>query len=164
QIGPRDTTTETNSIDFLAGLVGYWDVGSGIDWEINAQHTRSTTDSFNYNLINDNIVQDLIDSGDYDIFNTTGMSYEDWNAQMTDLYGQAAHTGVYQAQFNSTQFDGLLSGMLYEGNGVTLAAVVGAEYEMIEFVQLSDPQSAAGIISGGSGGDDVDATRDRSSG
>ncbi|WP_335921889.1 TonB-dependent receptor [Shewanella chilikensis] len=164
QIGPRDTTTETNSIDFLAGLVGYWDVGNGIDWEINAQHTRSTTDSFNYNLINDNIVQDLIDSGEYDIFNTTGMSYEDWNAQMTDLYGQAAHTGVYQAQFNSTQFDGLLSGMLYEGNGVTLAAVVGAEYEMIEFVQLSDPQSAAGIISGGSGGDDVDATRDRSSG
>ena len=164
QIGPRDTTTETNSIDFLAGLVGYWDVGNGIDWEINAQHTRSTTDSFNYNLINDNIVQDLIDTGEYDIFNTTGMSYEAWNAQMSDLYRQAAHTGVYQAQFNSTQFDGLLSGMLYDSNGITLAAVVGAEYEMIEFTQLSDPQSAAGIISGGSGGDDVDATRDRSSG
>ena len=164
QIGERDTTTETNSIDFLAGLVGYWDVGNGIDWEINAQHTRSTTDSFNYNLINDNIVQDLINTGNYDVFNTTGMSYEDWDAQMADLYGQAAHTGVYQAQFNSTQFDGLLSGMLYDGNGITLAAVVGAEYEMIEFVQLSDPQSAAGIISGGSGGDDVDATRDRSSG
>lgn len=164
QIGPRDTLTENNSIDFLAGFVGYTDIGNGIDWELNAQHTRSTTNSFNYNLINDSIVQNLVDTGEYDLFNTTGMSYDSWDAQMTDLYGQAAHTGVYEAQFNSTQFDGLASGLIMESGDFSLAAVVGLEYEMIEFTQLSDPESARGIISGGSGGDDVDATRDRSAG
>ncbi|MCL1037724.1 TonB-dependent receptor [Shewanella submarina] len=162
-IGERDTLTENNAIDFLMGLVGYADIGHGLDWEINAQHTRSTTNSFNYNLINDDIVQDLIDSEQYDIFNTTGMSLDAWNSMMTDMYSQAAHTGVYQAQFNSTQFDGLVSGTLIDDGDFLLAAVGGVEYEMIEFTQTSDPQSALGIISGGSGGDDVNAERDRSS-
>ncbi|SDJ15434.1 Outer membrane receptor proteins, mostly Fe transport [Ferrimonas sediminum] len=163
QTGERDTLTENNSIDMLLGLAGYVDVADGLDWEINAQHTRSTTNSFNENLINDNIIQDLIDSGEYDIFNTTGMSYEAWDAMMTDMYTQASHTGVYQGQFNSTQIDGLVSGSIFDNGSVSVAGLVGAEYEMIEFVQTGDPQSAAGIISGGSGGDDVDAERDRTS-
>ncbi|MCL1066329.1 TonB-dependent receptor [Shewanella olleyana] len=164
QIGERDTLTETNNFDILAGLVGFADVGNGIDWEFNVQNSHSTTNSFNYNLVNDSIVQREIDSGEYDIFNTTGMSYNDWNSQMTQLYSAAAHTGVYQGKFESTQVDGLVSTLLLDGDNVTVAMVVGAEYEMIDFKQMSDPESAAGIISGGSGGDDVDATRDRTAG
>ncbi|QBF81582.1 TonB-dependent receptor [Shewanella maritima] len=161
QIGERDTLTETNNYDFLGGLVGYTDVGNGIDWEINAQVSGSTTNSFNYNLINDNIIQSEIDTGKYDIFNYSGMEYDEWNQQMTALYSAAAHTGVYQGKFDSTQIDGLASTLLYEGDDVSVAMVVGAEYEMINFKQTSDPESAAGIISGGSGGDDVNAERDR---
>ncbi|MGZ9898632.1 TonB-dependent receptor [Shewanella gaetbuli] len=164
QIGERDTLTETNNFDILAGLVGYADVGNGLDWEVNVQSSASTTNSFNYNLVNDSIVQREIDSEKYDIFNTTGMSFDDWNKQMTQLYSAAAHTGVYQGKFNSTQVDGLVSTLLLDGDNVTVAMVAGAEYEMIDFKQVSDPESAAGIISGGSGGDDVDATRDRTAG
>ncbi|MDL3985208.1 TonB-dependent receptor [Shewanella xiamenensis] len=162
QIGERDTLTETNNVDILGGFIGTLDLGNGIDWELNAQHSRSTTNSFNYNLINDEIVQQGIDSEQYDIFNTTGMSYEQWNQQMTELYSKAAHTGVYQGKFESTQIDGLASTLLVDNGDVSVAMVGGLEYEMIKFKQTSDPESASGIISGGSGGDDVDATRDRS--
>ncbi|AZQ10008.1 TonB-dependent receptor [Shewanella khirikhana] len=164
QIGERDTLTETDSFDVLGGLVGFADVGNGIDWEVNVQHSTSKTNSFNYNLINDSIIQREIDSGEYDIFNTSGMSYADWESQMTALYMAAAHTGVYQGKFESTQIDGLFSTTLVDNDTLTLAMVTGAEYEMIKFKQTSDPESAAGIISGGSGGDDVDATRDRTAG
>ncbi|WP_028767237.1 TonB-dependent receptor plug domain-containing protein [Shewanella fidelis] len=163
QQGERDTHTEINSIDFLGGLVGDIDVGNGVDWEVNGQYSRSTTNVFNENLINDDIVQSLIDSEKYDIFNTTGMTYGDWDGMMKDMYGQAAHTGLYQAQFISWQIDGLASMTLVETNEFILAGVIGAEYEMVEFNQKSDPQSASGKVSGGSGGDDVDATRDRTS-
>ncbi|MCU7996224.1 TonB-dependent receptor [Shewanella glacialipiscicola] len=162
QLGERDTLTETNNFDILAGFMGLIDFGNGIDWELNAQHAASTTNSFNYNLLNDDIIQQEIDSEQYDIFNTSGMSYEQWNQQMTDLYRKAAHTGVYQGKFESTQFDGLASTLLMEEGDFSVAMVGGLEYEMIKFKQTSDPESAAGIISGGSGGDDVDATRDRS--
>ncbi|WP_144209095.1 TonB-dependent receptor [Shewanella donghaensis] len=164
QIGERDTLTETNNFDILAGFVGFADVGNGLDWELNVQSSASTTNSFNYNLINDSIIQREIDSGEYDIFNTSGMDYEDWNGQMSQLYGAAAHTGVYQGKFESTQIDGLVSTLIIDDGDFTLAMVAGAEYEMIDFKQTSDPESAAGIISGGSGGDDVNATRDRTAG
>lgn len=162
QIGERDTLTETNNVDILGGFLGTFDLGNGVDWELNAQHSRSTTNSFNYNLINDEIIQQAIDSEQYDIFNTSGMSYAQWNQQMTELYRKAAHTGVYQGKFESTQLDGLASTLLVDNGDVSVAMVGGLEYEMIKFKQTSDPESASGIISGGSGGDDVDATRDRS--
>lgn len=164
QIGERDTLTETNNFDILGGLVGFTDVGNGLDWEVNLQHSASTTNSFNYNLINDNIIQSEIDTGEYDIFNTQGLAYDEWERQMGALYGAAAHTGVYQGKFESTQIDALGSTLVFENDIVSLAMVAGAEYEMIDFKQTSDPESAAGIISGGSGGDDVDATRDRTAG
>ncbi|WP_076414715.1 TonB-dependent receptor [Shewanella sp. UCD-KL12] len=169
QIGERDTLTETNNFDILGGFVGFADIGKGVDWELNMQHSASTTNSFNYNLINDNIIQSELDRVDadgnniYDIFNTSGMSYEAWDQQMNQLYSAANHTGVYQGKFDSTQFDGLASTLLVEEGDFTLAIVGGIEYEMINFKQTSDPESASGIISGGSGGDDVDAERTRQS-
>lgn len=169
QIGERDTLTETNSFDILGGFVGFADVGNGIDWEVNVQHAASTTNAFNYNLINDNIIQSELDRVDedgnniYDVFNTSGMSYADWDQQMTQLYDAANHTGVYQGKFDSTQIDGLASTLIYDEGDFSVAIVGGLEYEMINFKQTSDPESAAGIISGGSGGDDVDAERTRQS-
>ena len=46
---------------------------------------------------------------------------------------------------------------------MTVSAVFGAEYSYLDFEQISDPESGLGIISGGSGGDDVYATRERQS-
>ncbi|ATZ72562.1 TonB-dependent receptor [Idiomarina sp. X4] len=163
QIGERDTRTEINNIDFLGGLVGYWDIGNGVDWEVNGQYSKSTTRAFNSNLVNDRDIQRMINSGEYDIFNTTGMTFDEWNSQMTELYSGAAHTGLYRAEFDSTQIDGFLSTLLFDNGTVSMSGLVGAEFERIDFTQQSDPQSASGNISGGSGGDDVFADRDRTS-
>ena len=163
QLGERDTRTEINSVDFLGGLVGFWDIGNGVDWEINGQYSKSSTRTFNSNLINDPDVQRLIDSGEYDIFNTSGMGYDEWNAQITDIYNQAAHTGLYRAEFDSTQIDGFMSTLLFDNGTVSMSGLVGAEFERIDFTQQSDPQSASGNVSGGAGGDDVFADRDRTS-
>ena len=162
-LGERDTRTEINSVDFLGGLVGYADIGNGVDWEINGQYSVSKTRQFSSNLINDDVVQSEIDTGNYDIFNTTNMSFEDWYAQTGELYGKAAHTGLYRAEFESTQIDGFASTLFFDNGDVALSGVVGAEFEKIDFTQISDPQSASGRVSGGSGGDDVYADRDRTS-
>lgn len=160
-IGTRDAKTEVVTTDFLVGLQGYTEIGNGLDWEINFQNSISKTNVFNYNLISDNSIQASIDSGEYDVFNTQDLSYEDWNASMEQMYTDANHTGVYEGRYASQQIDGLISTTLIENDNIIVAGVVGAEYEMIDFAQKSDPESANGFISGGSGGDDVDATRNR---
>ncbi|MEM0514620.1 TonB-dependent receptor [Pseudoalteromonas sp. YIC-827] len=162
-LGNRDTRVEISNIDFVGGLVGFSDLGNGIDWEINAQRSRSNTESFNQNLINDPLLQTIINTGEYDIFNTSGMDFATWDAQMAEMYAGAAHMGTYKAEFESTQFDGLVSTTLIDNSSWQLAGVVGAEFENIEFTQYSDPLSASGNVSGGSGGDDVFAERDRTS-
>jgi len=160
-IGTRDAKTEVVTTDFLIGLQGYTEIGNGLDWEVNFQNSISKTNVFNYNLINDNSIQTSIDSGEYDVFNTQGLSYENWNASMEQMYTDANHTGVYEGRYASQQIDGLVSTTLIDNDNFIVAGVVGAEYEMIDFSQKSDPESANGFISGGSGGDDVAATRNR---
>jgi outer membrane receptor protein involved in Fe transport len=162
-IGARDTKTEVITTDVVFGFEGFTDIGNGIDWEVNYQNSLSITNVFGSNLINDVAFQAGIDSEDYDIFNTQNKSYDEWNADMTDMYQQARHTGNYQGRFASQQIDALASTTFIEDGDFVFAGVVGAEYEKVDFTQTSDPESANGFISGGSGGDDVEATRDRTS-
>ncbi|MEL0633653.1 TonB-dependent receptor [Pseudoalteromonas carrageenovora] len=160
-IGNRDTTTEVTTTDILVGLEGFTDVGNGLDWEINFQNSVSKTNSFGKNLVNDVAFQAAIDTGEYDVFNVSGMSYDDWSTSMTELYQEANHTGTYEGRYESKQIDGLVSTTFMDDGEFMVAGVVGAEFEQIDFTQISDPESANGFISGGSGGDDVYADRDR---
>ncbi|RJF34307.1 TonB-dependent receptor [Pseudoalteromonas gelatinilytica] len=160
-IGNRDTKTEVVTTDIVLGLEGFTDIGNGLDWEINYQNSISKTNVFGSNLVNDVMLQNAINTGEYDILNTSGMSYEEWNTQLTELYQYAAHTGTYEGRYESQQIDGLVSTTFIDNGDFVIAGVVGAEFEEIDFTQVSDPESANGFISGGSGGDDVYATRDR---
>lgn len=160
-IGERDTKTEVITTDIVVGLEGFTDIGNGVDWEVNFQNSISKTNVFGSNLVNDVMFQNAIDSGEYDILNTSGMSYNEWNEQLTELYQYAAHTGTYEGRYESQQIDGLVSTTLLDDGDFMVAGVVGLEYEQIDFSQVSDPESANGFISGGSGGDDVAANRDR---
>ncbi|WP_371377286.1 TonB-dependent receptor domain-containing protein [Thalassotalea aquiviva] len=160
-VGARDTKTEVTTTDIVLGFEGQLDIADGIDWEANYQNSISKTNSFGRNLVNDVALQATIDSGEYDLFNTSGMSYADWETHMTDFFQQARHTGNYEGRYESEQVDVLASTSLYDNYGFTVAAVAGVEFEQITFSQISDPEAANGFISGGSGGDDVDATRDR---
>lgn len=160
-IGNRDTTTEVTTTDILVGLEGFTDLGNGLDWEVNFQNSVSKTNSFGKNLVNDVAFQAAIDTGEYDVFNVSGMSYDDWSTSMGELYQEANHTGTYEGRYESKQIDGLISTTLLDDGEFIVAGVVGGEFEQIDFTQISDPESANGFISGGSGGDDVYADRDR---
>jgi len=161
-IGARDTKTQKDAVDFLVGLQGFVDVANGIDWEVNFQNSISTTNQFGYNLINDRAINDSVNSGEYDIFNTQGKSFDAWNEDMAGMYQDANHTGLYQARYGSQQLDGLVTTTLVDSGDFVLAGVVGVEYEKITFDQKSSPEAGNGFISGGSGGDDIEAERDRS--
>lgn len=160
-LGERDTKTEVVTTDIVLGLEGFVDVANGLDWEINYQNSISKTNSYGRNLVNDVLFQSELDTGNYDVLNTTGMSFDDWNSQMNDLYQYAAHTGNYEGRYESQQIDGLVSTLIFEDGDFSVAGVIGGEFEQIDFTQISDPASANGFISGGSGGDDVFAERDR---
>lgn len=160
-LGNRDTKTEVITTDIVLGLEGFTDVGNGLDWEVNVQNSISKTNVFGSNLVNDVMFQNAIDSGEYDLFNTENASYDAWNTSMEELYQEAAHTGTYEGRYESQQIDALVSTTLLDDNGFIVAGVIGGEFEQIDFSQVSDPESANGYISGGSGGDDVFANRDR---
>ncbi|GHB58480.1 TonB-dependent receptor [Psychrosphaera saromensis] len=160
-IGNRDTKTEVITTDMLLGLEGFSDIGQGLDWEVNYQNSISKTNVLGTNLINDVAFQAAIDEGTYDLFNTQNSSYGAWSDSMGELYQRANHTGSYTGRYASEQIDGLVSTTLLDDGDFMVAGVVGVEFEQIDFTQVSDPESANGFISGGSGGDDVFATRER---
>jgi len=160
-LGTRDSYFNDSTFDTVFGLEGYWNVLNGLDWQLNYQYTVKDEDIHSTNLINDRSFQTGIDNGDYDIFNVAGLSADDWAAHALDFYKQVAHTGIYDVQNVRNLFDGNIGGELWYSDSMNLAGVVGVEIETTDFTQIADPESGQGFISGGAGGDDVIATRDR---
>ncbi|WP_115718040.1 TonB-dependent receptor [Gallaecimonas mangrovi] len=162
-IKARDSKYVGNNMSYLGSLEGSLDVGNGIDWTTSYQHSTENEVEHDYNLINDSVIQDAIDDGSFDILNSSGMSYDDWSAEEESVLDEAYHTGIWEADQTYDTFTATGSTELYSGGGYDINAVVGAEYEHLNFWQQSDPESANMEISGGAGGDDVDAKRDRQS-
>lgn len=162
-LGTRDAFFTDNTFDTVFGLEGYMDAFNGLDWEINYQYTIKDEDVHNTNLVNDTLFQNGIDDGSFDIFNTAGRSAADWSEHAFQFYKTVAHTGIYEVRNERHIVDGNIGGELLYTDAFSLSAVVGGEFESTDFTQVSDPASASGIISGGSGGDDVFADRERTS-
>lgn len=163
-LGTRDTKTEKTTFEMVTGLEGYTEIaGNEWDWQVYYQRTSAKEEVFNYNLVNDTVVQDLIDTEQLDLFNVQGLSSDDWATYNAELLASADHTGTYQSTQMRDIIDGSISGEVFSNNFMTVSAVFGAEYSYLDFEQISDPESGLGIISGGSGGDDVYATRERQS-
>ncbi|MBU2976661.1 TonB-dependent receptor [Alteromonas sp. C1M14] len=163
-LGTRDSTTEKTTFEIVAGLEGYFTLGdSDWDWQLYYQRTSAKEEVFGYNLVNDTVVQDLIDSEELDLFNVQGLSTDEWLEYNSSLLESAEHTGTYQSDQKRDIIDGSISGQVFQNDFMTVSAVFGAEYSNLDFTQISDPESGLGIISGGSGGDDVYATRERQS-
>ncbi|EKE68749.1 TonB-dependent receptor [Gallaecimonas xiamenensis] len=162
-LGNRDTKYSSTNFQYVGALEGTLDLGNGIDWNLGYQHNDQAETTHNYNLIKDSVIQDAIDDGRLDLFNVQQQSYEDWLAGVNGIFQEANHTGIWEADQKRDIFDGSLSSELFSSGDVSLNAMVGTEFETLDFWQKSDPESALVAISGGSGGDDVDASRDRNS-
>ncbi|MDQ7050833.1 MAG: TonB-dependent receptor [Enterobacterales bacterium] len=162
-LGNRDAYFEDSAFDLVFGLEGFLNFGEGFDWEVNYQRTLKDETLLNENLINDVAFQNGIDNGDFDIFNVQGRTTAAWSQHALDFYQSVAHTGIFKVNQVKEIVDGNISGEIFSNESMTLAFVAGGEYETTDFTQVSDPESGQGFISGGSGGDDVFAKRDRTS-
>ena len=162
-LGTRDAFFTDNTFDNVFGLEGYVDAFNGLDWQVNYQYTLKDEDVHNTNLVNDILFQRGLDNGQFDIFNVAGLPADEWSENAFQFYKTVAHTGIYEVRNERHIFDGSIGGELFYTDALSLSAVVGGEFEKIDFTQISDPQSAAGFVSGGAGGNDVYATRERTS-
>jgi iron complex outermembrane receptor protein len=161
-LGNRDSYLDKNAYDAVFGLEGFLEAGNGYDWTLNYQRTTSSENLMNTNLVNDRMFQAGLDAGDYDVFNVSGMTTAEWSQQALDFYETVAHTGFLRVDQRKDIVDGTFGGELFTSDIVTGNFVVGGEFEKLDFTYQSDPESGQGYISGGSGGDDVYANRDRS--
>ncbi len=162
-MGTRDATFNDIAYDMVFGLDGYVDVLEGMDWEVNYQYTLKIEDIHNTNLVNDVLFQAGLDDGTFDLFNVAGLSQSAWEANAIAFFKTVAHTGITEFRNERNIFDGTFGGMVWSNDSMIVSGVVGGEFENLDFTKKSDPASAAGFISGGSGGDDVFAVRDRTS-
>ncbi len=162
-LGTRDATFNDSTYDLVFGLDGYVDALEGLDWEVNYQYTLKLEDIHNTNLVNDVLFQAGLDDGTFDLFNVAGLSQAEWEANAIEFFKTVAHTGITEYRNARNIVDGNIGGMLWSNDSMIFSGVVGAEFESLDFTKKSDPASAAGFISGGSGGDDVFAVRDRTS-
>ncbi|WP_192954832.1 TonB-dependent receptor [Gallaecimonas mangrovi] len=159
----RDSKYEANNLQYVGSLEGTLNVWNGIDWNFGYQHSTESEVEHDYNLIKDSVIQDAIDDGTFDVFNTSGMSTDDWMSEYESVLDEAYHTGIYELDQSTDTFNGSLSSELYSDGDTVVNGYIGAEYEHLDFWKKSDPESANVEISGGSGGDDVDADRNRQS-
>ncbi len=162
-MGTRDAFNNDTTYDLVFGLDGYFDVLEGLDWQLNYQYNLKNTDVHNTNLVNDRLFQAGLDDGSFDLFNVSGMTQAEWEEHAIEFFKSVNHTGITEFRDARNTFDGNLGGMLWSSDSMILSGVVGIEFENTDFTKKSDPASAAGFISGGSGGDDVFADRDRTS-
>lgn len=162
--GTRDTFTDKTTMEAVLGLEGLVSFSDyDFDWQLYYQRTNAKEVSANTNLVNDEKFQQLIDDELVDLWNVQGLSYDDWLAYNDAALDTVMHTGYYQVSQLRDIVDGNIGGEIFNAGEFSVSLVVGFEYSNLDFTQMSDPESGLGIISGGSGGDDVFATRERQS-
>lgn len=151
-VGPRDNYDDTNTYDTNFGF--NWQVSDTIAVDFGIRRAESKFTSVGRNYVNIPIATDLIQSGEYSIFDPL--------ANDPDVIGRMRATtgrdGVFKEDevYASANFD------LFEMGGGTSGLVVGAEHHEQEFADIYDAQSEAGNI-GGSSGNSSSGTRSYSS-
>lgn len=143
-LGTRDAVRRDTYRDFSFGLEGQSDLFGGASWELYAGHGRVALSSVNYNYGIGSILQDLIDSGDYNPFDPTHPSV----AAAAPL---VAHTVYVENEQTTKSFGGNIGFDLFEIGGRPSGFVVGFDYFDDNLTFEYDAQSAAGNVFGSAG-------------
>ena len=152
--GTRDNTVDENIIDTWFGLEGDTDWFEGtFSWQVNAQFNRNQTFNSTFNLVNKEVLQDLLDNGELDIFGVTPAGLDE------SVQQQANHTGTYNAEIHRTTFDMIATFDLIELANGPVSWAWGFEYNDTDFDQVNDVESNRGVIAGSAGGDNISEGR-----
>ncbi|MEL6302919.1 MAG: TonB-dependent receptor [Pseudomonadota bacterium] len=152
--GTRDNTVDETMIDTWFGLEGSNDWFDGtFNWQVNAQFNRNQTANNTFNLVNKEVLQNLLDTGQLDVFGITpgGLDFE--------LQRTANHTGTYDAEIHRLTLDGIVNFDMFETPYGPVSWVFGYEFNDTDFDQLNDVESNRGVIAGSAGGDNISEGR-----
>ena len=152
--GTRDNTVDETIVDTWFGLEGDTDWFEGtFNWQVNAQFNRNQTFNSTFNLVNKEVLQQLLDNGELDIFGVTPAGLNE------SVQQQANHTGTYNAEIHRTTFDMIARFDLGELPNGPVSWAWGFEYNDTDFDQVNDVESNRGVIAGSAGGDNISQGR-----
>lgn len=152
--GTRDNTVDETVVDTWFGLEGDTDWFDGtFTWQVNAQFNRNQTVNNTFNLVNKEVLQQLLDNGQLDIFGVTPQGLDE------SVQQQANHTGTYNAELHRLTFDTIVGFDMFETANGPVSWVFGFEYNDTDFDQLNDVESNRGVIAGSAGGDNISEGR-----
>jgi iron complex outermembrane recepter protein len=144
-LGTRNTTVTDRLRDINFGLRGSKSWLGGADWEVAVGHGRVTTNSIGDNYGNGVILQQLIDSGDYNPFDPNHPS-------VTAAAPLVAHTVLINAEQREVSADGHISFYdLFDLPGGSAQVVTGFDYRDSRLAVQYDAQSVAGNVFGSAG-------------
>jgi iron complex outermembrane receptor protein len=145
--GPRDGNFEDDLLDYLAGLEGSFDWLGGMDWQIGAQWSQTTTNSAGSGIILEGALNRAVENGALDLFGVQDASNENIAAQAS----QVSFTDARDTRFRIASGDGQIGFDAFQlGNG-PVPVVLGFEYRDEEFDEFIDEQTKAGNNLGSAG-------------
>ncbi|RTQ88776.1 MULTISPECIES: TonB-dependent receptor plug domain-containing protein [Stenotrophomonas] len=143
-LGTRDAVRRDTYRDFNFGLRGTLDLFGGADWEVGVGHGRVRQSSVNYNYGIGSILQDMVDSGQYNPFDPTHPS-------VAAAAPKIAHTVYVESEQRTVSADGNISFDLFQMPAGAVSFVTGFEYRDDRLSMAYDAQSAAGNVFGSAG-------------
>lgn len=143
-LGTRDSIRRDTYRDVNVGLQGNNDWFGGADWELSMGHGRVRQSSVNYNYGIGSILQDLIDSGEFNPFDPNHPS-------VAANAGAIGHTVLVESEQREVSADGYIAFDLWDMPSGPVGFVTGFEYRDSRLAQIYDAQSAAGNVFGSAG-------------
>jgi iron complex outermembrane receptor protein len=139
--GNRDTTTNNDLRDFMLGANGKV---MNVDVDAGVRQSTSAAQEFGSNYIVRPILEQYVNSGQYDLFNPLGNPADVLSAIKATINRQAEYK--VQEVFGSATFNNLFSVA-----GVSPSLVVGAEFRKENYKDIYDSLQEAGVIEGSAG-------------
>lgn len=143
-LGTRDSVRRDSYRDVSFGLDGSNDWFGGADWEMSVTHGRVRQSSVNFNYGIGSVLQELIDSGEFNPFNPNHPS-------VAANAGRIGHTVLVESEQREVGADGHLAFDLFDLPAGSVGFVTGFEYRDNRLSQVYDAQSAAGNVFGSAG-------------
>lgn len=143
-LGTRDAMRRDTYRDLNVGLQGVNDWFGGADWQVGVNYGRVRQSSVNYNYGIGSILQDLIDSGDFNPFDPNHPS-------VAANAGAIGHTVFVESDQRTSGVDANIAFDLFDTANGAVSFVAGAEYREDRLIQNYDAQSAAGNVFGSAG-------------
>ena len=140
-LGPRDNFDTTTTLDSTLGF--NWQINDKTSLDFGIRRAHSGYSNFGYNYVNVPIATQMINDGEYNIFDPASNS-EDVLQKMRATISRDSH-------FNEDELYALANFETFDLAGGNAGLAVGVEHHKQSFADIYDSQSAAGNIGGSSG-------------